>query len=86
MAAAILLACGTAALVIGTWRSYALAREALSPIVHEGERTRTTVESSLPVHQRSRIRRFARRVAVSVGWLAVAMYGLYLVSVGMGLS
>jgi hypothetical protein len=32
------------------------------------------------------VRRFVRRVAVSVAWLSIAMYGLFLLSVGMGLA
>jgi hypothetical protein len=35
------------------------------------------------VHARTRVRVAARNVAVAVGWLAVAMYGLYLLTVGL---
>jgi hypothetical protein len=83
--AVVLIACGAAALVIGMWRSYALAREALAPLVRDGEPTRTTVEAGEPVHRRSRVRRFVRRAVLSTAWLAVTLYGLFLVSVGMAL-
>jgi hypothetical protein len=81
----VLTACGLTALVLGAWRSYAVARDALGPIVHDGEPTRTTLEATWPIYRRSRVRRFVRRVAVSVGWLSIAMYGLFLVTVGVGL-
>jgi hypothetical protein len=84
--AILLTACGLTALVVGTWRGYAVARSALGPIVHDGEATRTRLEASWPLYRRSRVRRFVRRVAVSVAWLSVAMYGLFLASVGIGLS
>ena len=80
------MACGVTALVLGTWRGYAGVRDALGPIVHDGEPTRTQVESSWPIYRRSRVRRFARRVVVSIGWLSIAMYGLFMVTVGAGLS
>jgi hypothetical protein len=78
--------CGLVALVLGTWRSYAVAREALSPLVHEGDPTRTAIEAARPVHARFRIRLFARRVAISIGWLIVALYGLFLVSAASAAS
>ena len=82
----LLTVCGLTALVLGAWRSYAVARDALDPIVRAGEPTRTRVEGSWPIHRRSRVRRFVRRVVVSVGWLSIAMYGLFLLSVGVGLA
>jgi hypothetical protein len=84
--AILLMACGLTALVVGTWRSYAVARSALAPIVHDGEQTRARLEAGWPIYRRSRVRRFMRRVAVSIGWLSVAMYGLFLASVAAGLS
>ncbi len=77
---AVLLLCGSVAALLGAWRSYAVAREALTPFVHDGEPTRSAIESARPVTERPRVRLFVRRVAVSLAWLAVAMYGLYLVS------
>jgi hypothetical protein len=78
----VLVLCGLTAAAFGGWRSYALAREALAPLVHDGDATRTSVEAARPVHARSRVRLFARRVAGSVGWLVVALYGLFLAQVG----
>ena len=82
----LLTACGIVAAVIGSWRSYAVVRSALGPIVHEGEPTRTAVETAWPVQRRPRVRLFVRRVVTSIAWLAIAMYGLYLASVGSNLS
>ena len=79
------MACGMTALVLGAWRSYAVARSALGPLVHDGEPTRTTLEAGWPIYRRSRVRRSVRRVVVSVGWLSISMYGLFLVTVGIGL-
>ena len=81
---AVLLACGTVAFVAGTWRSYAAAREAVGPFVHAGEPTRTAVEATKPLVARPRIRLFARRVVTSMSWLAVGMYGLFLITSGLG--
>ena len=71
--------CGATAALIGGWRSYAMAREALAPLVHDGDPTRSAIEASRPFPMRPRVRLFARRVILSVGWLFVAFYGLYLV-------
>jgi hypothetical protein len=79
---AILLATGFVALGVGSWRSWMTAREALGPLIHEGDATRSAIEASRPIHARVRVRLFARRVTAAVGWLLVAMYGLYLVSAG----
>ena len=61
--------CGGMAVVIGSWRSYAVAREALAPLAHDGDPTRTEIESARPFPMRPRVRLFARRVAVSLAWL-----------------
>jgi hypothetical protein len=82
----LLTVCGLTALVLGAWRSYTVARDALVPIAHDGEPTRSKVEASWPIYRRSRVRRFVRRVVVSVGWLSIAMYGLFLLTVGVGLA
>jgi hypothetical protein len=76
--------CGLTAVLIGGWRSYALAREAVAPLAHasEGDPTRTSIESARPVPMRPRVRRFVRAVILSVGWLVVSFYGLYLVVAG----
>jgi hypothetical protein len=78
--------CGIVAIVIGGWRSYAMAREALGPVAHQGDPTRTALEAGRPILERTRVRLFLRRVAISLGWLLVAGYGLYLVAVGQELT
>ena len=81
----ILIACGSVAIAVGAWRGYAVAREAIAPIAHDGESTRSAIEGTRPILARPRLRLFVRRLSTSVGWLAIAMYGLYLVVVGQGL-
>jgi hypothetical protein len=76
----LVLLCGLTALVVGTWRGYLNAREALAPIAHDGDPTRATIEAARPLLARSRVRRFMRGLATSLVWLTVAMYGLFLVS------
>jgi len=83
--AILLMTCGLTALVLGAWRSYVVTREALGPIVHDGEPTRTNLEATWPIYRRSRVRTFIRRLVISFGWLSIAMYGLFLVTVGLGL-
>jgi hypothetical protein len=80
----VLVACGSIALVVGTWRGYLVAREALGPIVHdEGEPTRRAIDATRPPLARMRVRAFARRTAVAIGWLVVAAYGLALIVEGL---
>ena len=79
---AVLVASGLTATILGTWRGFVVAREALGPLVHDGDPTRTLVDAGRPVYARIRVRLFARRVVTAVAWLALAMYGLFLVSVG----
>lgn len=80
--AILLTFCGLVAFVVGGWRSYSIARQALGPLVHDGEPTRTAIEAARPVQDRFRVRLFVRRLVAAVGWLVVALYGLYLISVG----
>jgi hypothetical protein len=82
--APVLFVCGAALAAVGTWRGYALARRAVAPFVHEGEPTRTAIEAMQPLPMRPRVRAFASRVVLSVGWLAVAFYGLFLVAASQG--
>jgi hypothetical protein len=82
----VLVACGVAATAIGLVRGFVAAREALGPLVHEGDPTRTLLEAARPVYARPRVRLFARRVALSVGWLVVALYGVFLASVGLAVG
>jgi hypothetical protein len=74
--------CGLVAFGIGAWRGCAAVRQALAPLVHDGEPTRSAIEAARSVQDRFRVRLFVRRVTGSVGWLIVALYGLYLLSVG----
>ena len=76
----LLLGCGLAAVGIGSWRGYRATRAAVAPLVHDGDPTRTAIEATRRVIDRPRVRLFARRLAVALGWLAVAMYGLFLVT------
>ncbi len=79
----VLVVCGVVATAVGSWRGFVVAREALGPIVHdEGDPTRRAIDASRPLIARMRVRTFARRTAVAVGWLVVATYGLALIDQG----
>ena len=78
--AAVLLLSGVAAVAIGTWRGYANARAVVAPLAHPGEPTRTAVETTQPLAERARVRRAVRNLVAAVGWLVLAMYGLFLVA------
>ena len=78
--ALVLLACGLVLAGIGTWSGYRNAREALAPAVHDEEPTRAAVDATRPLLARGSVRRFARSVAVAIGWLVLALYGLFLAS------
>lgn len=79
----VLVCSGALGVLLGAWRGYAVARQAIAPIVHAGDPTRTAIEATRPVYDRPRVRLFARRLAISIGWIAVALYGLFLASVGL---
>ena len=83
MAALVLILSGTYALGWGLVRGYLSARAALLPIVGDGEPTRGLIEASRPVYERTRVRAAMRHAVFAVVWLAVAMYGLFLVAVGV---
>ena len=83
MIGAILLLSGVFAIVYGSWRGYVAARSAMLPFVREGDETRSLVEAAQPVHERARVRYAIRHVGLSLFWLGVAMYGLYLATVAM---
>jgi hypothetical protein len=83
---AVLLLSGLVAAVLGTWRGYASAREAVGPFAHRGDETRSLIDASRPLHARSRVRRLVRSAALACAWLLVALYGLYLWTVGLGLA
>ena len=82
MLSAVLIATGLFAIAYGAWRGYVAARAVLLPLAREGDPTRSLVEATRPVHARSRVRAAVRNVLLAVGWLSVAMYGMYLVTVG----
>jgi hypothetical protein len=50
--------------------------------VRDGEPTRTLIEAGRPIHARSRVRLALRQVAFALLWLTVALYGMYLVTIG----
>lgn len=79
MARFVLQLCGVIAVVIALSRSYVVTREAVGPLIHDGDPTRTAIEATRRVTDRPRVRLFARRLGVAIGWLAVAMYGLFLI-------
>ena len=83
MTGLVLLACGLVLAAWGTWRGYAAARAALLPLVAPGDPTRTLVDSTRPVHARTRVRVAVRHVALAVAWLAVSLYGLFLATVAL---
>jgi hypothetical protein len=78
----LVVGCGITVLAVAGWRSFTLARQALAPLVHDGEPTRTAIEAARPPHARFRVRQVARRVVAAVGWMIVALYGLFLIQAG----
>jgi hypothetical protein len=82
MTAVVLLVAGAFLAAWGGWRGYVSARAALLPLVRQGDPTRTLIDASRPVHARTRVRVMARHVLVAIAWLSVAMYGLFLATVG----
>ncbi|HXG40956.1 MAG TPA: hypothetical protein VNJ28_08440 [Candidatus Limnocylindrales bacterium] len=79
----VLVASGLVLVGLAGWRSYGAAREALGPLVHDGEPTRRAIEASRPFHARPRLRHVLGRVVLALGWLVVASYGLVLLSAGL---
>ena len=80
----VLLICGLSATAIGTWRGYVNARAVMAPLAHPGDPTRTAIEATQPLAERSRVRRMARNLAAAFAWLVVAMYGLFLIASAEG--
>lgn len=78
----VLVSSGLVVAATGAWRSYGFARHALAPFVRDGDPTRRLIDATRPVHDRWRTRAAARSLVLAVGWLCLAMYGLYLVTVG----
>jgi hypothetical protein len=83
MPGVVLLLSGSFAIAWGVWRGYAAARAAILPLARDGEPTRGLIESTRPLHERARVRVALRQVLLAVLWLSVAMYGLYLATVGL---
>ena len=77
-----LTACGLVAATLGTWRGYANARAAFMSLARAGDPTRAAIEASRPLLSRARVSRFLWSVTAAVVWLAIAMYGLLMVSLG----
>lgn len=81
---AVLIGCGIVTVAVGLWRGFVVARQALGPFVHdEGDPTRRAIDATRPPLARMRVRTFARRTAVAIGWLIVATYGLVLIGQGV---
>ncbi len=83
MAAVVLILSGVVAATWGVVRGYLSARAALLPIAGDGEPTRGLVEASQPLYARPRVRMAVRNAVLAVAWLVVALYGLFLVTVGV---
>lgn len=77
-----LTACGLMVATFGTWGGYANARAALVSLAGDGDPTRASIDASRPILARTRVRRFVRPVVAAMLWLAIAMYGLLMVSLG----
>ena len=75
----VLATCGFVLTAIAVWRSYASARQALAPLTHQGDPTRAALEALRPLPFRPKVRTVLSRVLLAMGWLAVALYGLYFV-------
>jgi hypothetical protein len=84
MTGVVLLGSGLFLLAWGCWRGYLAARSALLPLVREGDSTRSLVDATRPIHARTRVRLAVRNVGLSLLWLGLAMYGMYLATVGAG--
>lgn len=83
MAALVLIASGAFVLGWGVVRGFLMARAAIMPLAGQGEPTRRLVEASRPVYARARVRASIRLATIAAGWLVVAMYGLFLATVGL---
>jgi len=84
MTGVVLLCSGLFLVAWGSWRGYAAARLALLPLVRERDPTRSLIEATRPIHARTRVRAAVRHVGFALTWLGLAMYGMYLATVGAG--
>jgi hypothetical protein len=78
----VLVGCGTFAVVIGLVRGYVAARSAVGSFVHAAGSSRPPTDAGRPVRVPTAVRRTLRSVVLAVGWLMVALYGLFLASAG----
>ncbi len=78
----LLVTCGFVLTGVGSWSGYRNARDAVTPAVHDGDPTRSAIDGARPLLARRAARRFARSLAVAAVWLALALYGVFLVSAG----
>ena len=76
--ALVLGASGLVLTVVGLMRSYVVARTALAPLIHQGDPTRAAVEALRPLPFRPKFRTVLTRALVSMAWLGLSLYGLYL--------
>jgi hypothetical protein len=79
---ALLVTCGIVLSSVGSWSGYRNARDAVTPAARDGDPTRAAIDAARPLLARRTARRFARSLAVAVVWLALALYGIFLVSAG----
>lgn len=82
----LLFACGLALTAYGGWRSWANGRAMFAPAapVPEQLRRRTTDRGQTPAARTSaatELRHALWQLALAVGWLLVAMLGLYMLTV-----
>jgi hypothetical protein len=82
MVGAVLVLAGLVLFVYATSRGFGAARAALVPLLTQGDPTRTLIDATRPLREQSRVRIAVRSVAISIGWIVVAGYGLFLASVG----
>ena len=81
----VLATCGFVLTAIGAWRAYTSARRAIAPLAHQGDPTRAALESLRPLPFRPKVRTVATRALISMGWLAISLYGLYFLIRAMSL-
>ena len=75
----LLLTCGFVLVVVGLVRSYSLVRQAIAPLIHQGDPTRAAIEALRPLPMRPRFRVAAMRAVMAMAWLVISLYGLYFV-------
>jgi hypothetical protein len=86
MIGGLLVTCGAVLGAAGTWNGYLNARDSLAPLARAGDPTRAALEAARPLVDRPRVRRAVRHVALAIGWLLAALYGLFLVSTGLAVA